>query len=59
MLALAEFVRGRGATAHQRYEEGLEYLRRPLDSTDPAYHPFVGAWGLADLVEAAARTGDP
>jgi DNA-binding CsgD family transcriptional regulator len=57
MLALAQFVRGRGAVAHQHYEEGFEYLRRTLDAADPAYHPFIGAWGLSDLVEAAAHTG--
>ncbi|MGA8726238.1 MAG: AAA family ATPase [Acidimicrobiales bacterium] len=57
MLALVQFVRGRGAVAHQHYEEGLGYLRRILDPADPAYHPFIGAWGLSDLVEAAAHTG--
>ena len=56
MLALAQFVRGRGAVAHQRYAEGLDHLRRVLDPADPAYHPFIGAWGLSDLVEAAAHT---
>ena len=57
MLALTQFVRGRGATAHQHYEEGFEHLRRALDPADPAYPPFIGAWGLSDLVEATARTG--
>jgi DNA-binding CsgD family transcriptional regulator len=57
MLALVQFVRGRGAVAHQHYDEGLEYHRRTLDPRDPAYHPFVGAWGLSDLVEAAAHSG--
>jgi DNA-binding CsgD family transcriptional regulator len=56
MLALVEFVRGRGAVAHQRYREGFDHLRRVLDPADPAYHPFIGAWGLSDLVEAAAHT---
>jgi DNA-binding CsgD family transcriptional regulator len=57
MLALVQFVRGRGAVAHQHYEEGFEHLRRTLDPADPAFHPFIGAWGLSDLVEAAAYTG--
>lgn len=57
MLAIAQFVRGRGAVAHHRYSEGYEHHRRTLDPTDPAYHPFVGAWGLSDLVEAAAHSG--
>jgi DNA-binding CsgD family transcriptional regulator len=56
MLALVEFVRGRGAVAHQRYPEGLHHLRRILDPADPAHNPFIGAWGLSDLVEAAARS---
>ena len=58
MLALGQFVRGRGAVAHQHYSEGFEHHRRTLDPSDPAYHPFVGAWGLADLVEAAAHSGE-
>jgi DNA-binding CsgD family transcriptional regulator len=57
MLALVQFVRGRGAVAHQHYTEGLEHLRRTLDPADAVYHPFIGAWGLSDLVEAAAHTG--
>src|SRR3989442_9079497 len=57
MLALVQFVRGRAAMAHQRYTEALEHHRRTLDPADPAYHPFVGAWGLAGLVEAAAHSG--
>jgi DNA-binding CsgD family transcriptional regulator len=57
LLSLAEFVRGRGAVAHQRYEEGIDYLRRVLDPSEPVYQPHVGAWGLSDLVEACTRTG--
>ena len=57
MLALVQFVRGRRAVAHQHYADGFEQLRRTLDPADAAYHPFIGAWGLSDLVEAAARTG--
>jgi DNA-binding CsgD family transcriptional regulator len=57
MLALVQFVRGRAAVAHQHYAEGLEHLRRALDPADAAYHPFIGAWGLSDLVEAAAHSG--
>ena len=56
---LVQFTRERGAVAHQRYAEGLEHLRKSLDPTDPAFHPFIGAWGLSDLVEACARTDQP
>jgi DNA-binding CsgD family transcriptional regulator len=57
-LGLVLFARGRGAVVNQRYAEGLAYLRRILDPADPAHHPYVGVWGLADLVEAAVHTGD-
>ena len=57
MLALAQFVRGRGEIAHQRYEEGIEHLRRVLDPADPAHNPFIGAWGLSDLVDASVHAG--
>jgi DNA-binding CsgD family transcriptional regulator len=57
-LGLVLFARGRGAVVNQRYAEGLAYLRRILDSADPAHHPYVGTWGLGDLVEAAAHVGD-
>jgi DNA-binding CsgD family transcriptional regulator len=54
MLSLVQFARGRGAVAHQRYSDGFDHLKRILDPRDVAYHPFVGAWALSDLVEAAA-----
>ena len=58
MLSLVQFARGRDAIAHQRYSIGFDHLRRILDPRDIAYHPFVGAWALADLVEAAACSGN-
>jgi DNA-binding CsgD family transcriptional regulator len=57
MLALVQFARGRCAVAHQQYQDGYDHLKRVLDPGDVAYHPFVGAWGFADLVEAAAQIG--
>jgi ATP/maltotriose-dependent transcriptional regulator MalT len=54
MLSLVQFARGRGAVAHQLYSDGFDNLKRILDPRDVAYHPFVGAWALSDLVEAAA-----
>jgi ATP/maltotriose-dependent transcriptional regulator MalT len=58
LLALVQFVRGRAALASQHYPEALEHLRRAFDPGDPGYHPFVGYWALADLVEAAMQVGD-
>ena len=58
MLSLVQFARGRGAVAHQRYAEGLDHLRRAFDPRDVAYHPFTGAWGLPDMIEAAVHVGE-
>jgi ATP/maltotriose-dependent transcriptional regulator MalT len=55
MLAMAQFVRGRGAMVQGRFAEGFEHLRRALDPSDASYHPFIGSWGLSDMVEAAVR----
>jgi DNA-binding CsgD family transcriptional regulator len=57
MLALVQFARGRGAVAHQMYSDGYEQLRRALSVTDIAYHPFLGAWGLSDLIESTVNVG--
>jgi DNA-binding CsgD family transcriptional regulator len=59
MLSLVQFARGRYAVAHQLYSDGYECLKRVTDPTDIAYHPFVGWWALADLIEAAAQAGRP
>jgi tetratricopeptide (TPR) repeat protein len=57
MLALVQFARGRYAVAHSQYMDGFEQLGRILDPDDIANHPFVGAWALPDIIEAAARGG--
>ncbi|MFL5839068.1 MAG: AAA family ATPase [Thermoleophilaceae bacterium] len=57
MLALVQFARGRGAVVHQSYPDAFDHLKRALDPSDVGYHPFVGSWALADLIEAAARIG--
>ncbi|UJA19377.1 AAA family ATPase [Thermoleophilia bacterium SCSIO 60948] len=58
LLAMVRFARGRAAVAHQNYEEGFAELRRALEPGDISYHRFTGAWGLADLVEAASHVAD-
>jgi DNA-binding CsgD family transcriptional regulator len=58
LLALVQFTRGRGAVAHQQYTEGRDHLERIFDRADTAYHPLVGALGLADLVDACVHLGD-
>jgi DNA-binding CsgD family transcriptional regulator len=58
LLALVQFARGRGAVAHQQYTEGRDHLERIFDPADTAYHPLVGALGLADLIDAYVHLGD-
>lgn len=57
ILGFAQFARGRYAIVNHQYSDAFEQLARVLDPSDIAYHPFVGYWGIADLIEAAARTG--
>ena len=45
MLALAQFVRGRGKVAHQYFEEGLEHLRRIVDPRGPGLQPIHRSLG--------------
>ncbi|MEV7811422.1 LuxR family transcriptional regulator [Streptomyces flaveolus] len=57
ILGFAQFARGRHAMVSKQYNDAYEQLARVLDPADITYHPFVGYWGIADLVEAAVRTG--
>ncbi|GGJ28649.1 helix-turn-helix transcriptional regulator [Streptomyces brasiliensis] len=57
ILGFAQFARGRIAIANNQHNEAFEQLARTLDPSDVTYHPFLGYWGIADLIEAATRTG--
>ncbi|MFR9794041.1 helix-turn-helix transcriptional regulator [Streptomyces sp. MB22_4] len=57
ILGFAQLARGLQAIVSNQYNEAFEQLARSLDPDDIAYHPFVGCVGLADLIEAAVRTG--
>jgi DNA-binding CsgD family transcriptional regulator len=57
ILGFAQFARGRSALVNNQHSDAFEQLARALDPSDIAYHPFVGYLGIADLIEAAARTG--
>ncbi|MFF0050744.1 ATP-binding protein [Streptomyces sp. NPDC005498] len=57
ILSYAQFARGRYAMVNKQYNDAYEQLARVVDPSDVTYHPFVGYWGIADLIEAAARTG--
>ena len=53
MLALVEFARGRTALADERFTEAFDHFARIFDPGDVAHHPFMCAWSLADIVDAA------
>ncbi|MEV4005273.1 AAA family ATPase [Actinomadura sp. NPDC049753] len=57
ILGFAQFARGRHALVNNQHGDAFEQLARALDPSDIAYHPFVGYLGIADLIEAAVRTG--
>jgi DNA-binding CsgD family transcriptional regulator len=57
LLAMAQHARGLGALADGHPDEAFEHLRRIHDPSDPAYHSFMRCFTLADLVDAATRSG--
>jgi len=56
MLALVCLARGVTALGDGRNAEAYEHLASIFDPQDPAYHPHLRAWALADLVEAALQS---
>lgn len=57
LLAMVQLARGIAALGSGRHGEAYENLRRIFDAADPAHHPHLEAWALADLVEAAVPSG--
>ena len=57
LLAQVQLARGTAALGAGRYDEAYEQLARIFDPQDPAYHPHLRAWALADLAEAATGGG--
>jgi DNA-binding CsgD family transcriptional regulator len=57
ILGFAQFARGRHALVNNQHGDAFEQFARVLDPSDVAYHPYVGYLGIADLIEAAVRTG--
>jgi len=57
ILGFAQFARGRHAMVNGQFGDAFEQFARVLDPSDIAYHPFIGQWGITDLIEAAVRTG--
>ncbi|MFE9328395.1 AAA family ATPase [Nocardia sp. NPDC052278] len=57
LLGFVQFVRGRLALLVKAPDDAFEHLARVLDPFDIAYHPSVGYWGIADLIEAGILIG--
>ncbi|MGR6918196.1 ATP-binding protein [[Actinomadura] parvosata] len=57
ILGFAQFARARQALVGNQHGDAYEQLARVLDPSDVAHHPHVGYLGIADLIEAAVRTG--
>lgn len=52
MVAMVHLTRGAAALTDGRHAEACAHLRHVLDPADPAYHPPMRSWVLADYVEA-------
>ena len=55
-VALAQFGRVLSALGDSRHDDAWASGRRLFDPADPAYHPVVARWLIADLAEAALHT---
>ena len=52
-VALAQVGRVLSALGESRHDDAYASARRLFDPADPAYHPVVARWLIADLAEAA------
>ncbi|HET6503115.1 MAG TPA: AAA family ATPase [Amycolatopsis sp.] len=57
VLATVQLARGLAALGEGRFEDAFADLRRMLDATDPAYQLALSACCVAELTEAAVRSG--
>jgi DNA-binding CsgD family transcriptional regulator len=50
---VSESAKALAALATARHADAYAYIERVFDSADPAYHPVVSFWLIADLADAA------
>ncbi|MEU4446679.1 AAA family ATPase [Actinosynnema sp. NPDC050801] len=55
-LAIVQMARGQAALCEGRYGDAFGHLHRVFDPADPAFHPWLRFYGVAELVEAAVRS---
>jgi DNA-binding CsgD family transcriptional regulator len=56
-VALAQFGRVQAALGAGRHADAYRFAERLFDPADPAHHPVIACWLIADLAEAALHTG--
>ncbi|MGM1057983.1 ATP-binding protein [Saccharothrix sp. Mg75] len=55
-LAIVQMARGQAALCQGRYGDAFGHLHRVFDPADPAFHPWLRFYGVAELVEAGVRS---
>ncbi|MEU4626182.1 AAA family ATPase [Actinoplanes sp. NPDC023801] len=56
VLAIVQTARGHAALCQGRYGDAFGHLHRVFDPGDPAFHPWLRFYAVAELVEAAVRS---
>lgn len=57
VLATVQHARGLAALGEGRYTDAYDHLRRIHDPADPAFHPDLRCFSLAELADAATHCG--
>jgi DNA-binding CsgD family transcriptional regulator/tetratricopeptide (TPR) repeat protein len=57
VLVNVQCARGIAALAEGKYDAALDHFKRMHDPSDPAYHWSVRCYAVAELAEAASRSG--
>jgi DNA-binding CsgD family transcriptional regulator len=55
VLAIVQTARGHAALCQGRYGDAFGHLHRVFDPADPAFHPWLRFYAVAELAEAAVR----
>jgi DNA-binding CsgD family transcriptional regulator len=58
VLATVQTARGLAALGEGKYTDAFEHLRRMHDPADPSFDTALRCYAIADLAEAAARSGE-
>ncbi|GAB7037130.1 MULTISPECIES: helix-turn-helix transcriptional regulator [Catenuloplanes] len=56
VLAIVQTARGHAALCQGRYGDAFGHLHRVFDPADPAFHPWLRFYAVAELAESAVRS---